>query len=615
MKLNARDAVECMQPLGERPRRPRPGRFVGRRHPARSLLGRLLLVLGIAVGLVGVYGIVLVPLFPWLRLWGDPLSRASLFEVLPFAIPAAVAPGLIHLARRCLAPGAAEAVAADARAPVVFLRSFDDDALLLSRDETVWSRLGLSLSRFFLGNEAPFEELLAEGVEPFGPLIAIGDPREALPQLGAARTYVGDGDWQQEVADLLAGCRFVVMQVGASEGLFWEVRRLVEWGRPEKLLLVFPPVGKEELARRWRVWVARCAEAGRPVLPPRLEPHPLVATFSAGWECSILHGHDSTEADYRDAFREAVPRMGQSGPPSCRLSTGLRRKRVRRAFRTVGVALLALTIVAIGLWSATLWTAEGHGEQAREEIRNLHRELDARFAPGPLPSLSETRRRQEELFRKSKEAVLNFRLAEQKNILSWPPGFTAAAGLDPSLGGATLTTEECRAFRDRFYPEQWRLLESAVGTLPLGGPLARVLGRVADWPEQPSAEDCRVAQEDFCVRRELLAAVRKAAGRGASVKRVEFVDSGQAVRDGQLFVGHGRYLHRATPGRRLPVRLVLLMETAGVQHLLVEVANSPLRIQLSKVDRDPLEGEAGAVRLTLCGVVSLVEGGAAPPSP
>ena len=73
-----------------------------------------------------------------------------------------------------------------------------------------------------------------------GPFVAIGDPREGLPDLGATRIYVGDGDWRQRVEALLDGARLIVLRLSATEGLLWELRTVIARNNPSKLLVLVP---------------------------------------------------------------------------------------------------------------------------------------------------------------------------------------------------------------------------------------------------------------------------------------------------------------------------------------------------------------------------------------
>ena len=79
------------------------------------------------------------------------------------------------------------------------------------------------------------------GFRKIGPFAAIGDPTEGLPQLGAIRIYVGvDGDWQEMVSKMADKASYVILQIGKSDGLMWEVQHIIENVKPEQLILCLP---------------------------------------------------------------------------------------------------------------------------------------------------------------------------------------------------------------------------------------------------------------------------------------------------------------------------------------------------------------------------------------
>ncbi|MFT3729061.1 MAG: hypothetical protein QM759_14655 [Terricaulis sp.] len=109
----------------------------------------------------------------------------------------------------------------DSRPPIVFLRAFDQDAQKLkarSIDPFVRFPAGC-------GEARTLDELLLENASAYGPVIAIGDPRDPTPPLGAARIFVpGEGnEWQHVVTSLLGASNAVVMCPSTSEGVKWEL--------------------------------------------------------------------------------------------------------------------------------------------------------------------------------------------------------------------------------------------------------------------------------------------------------------------------------------------------------------------------------------------------------
>jgi len=173
-----------------------------------------------------------------------------------------VAPLPAQTFRRLAMPAIKRAITRDERAPVLFLRSFQDDDLRVR----VHSRSrASSVERLALLEDSTFEDLLAWHAARLGPVIAIGQPGTRLQPLGAVRDYFSDDDWQTAVLKRINMSAAVVFVVGRSPGAQWELAQLCTRGALGKTLFVFPPVPKEELAKRCFVL---CAGLGLP--PDRL---------------------------------------------------------------------------------------------------------------------------------------------------------------------------------------------------------------------------------------------------------------------------------------------------------------------------------------------------------
>lgn len=128
----------------------------------------------------------------------------------------------------------------------LLLRSFADDQLSLVSD---LAGIGPAAPQLVLARTR-FEELVAQALFDAGPLIAIGRPGEPLPELGAARTYWTDEDWQSAVEATVYRADNVVMIAGLSQGLRWEVDKLRSWGMLRKLLVLIPPDRASRTAQR-----------------------------------------------------------------------------------------------------------------------------------------------------------------------------------------------------------------------------------------------------------------------------------------------------------------------------------------------------------------------------
>jgi hypothetical protein len=132
----------------------------------------------------------------------------------------------------------------DQRAPIVFLRAFDqDDNKLKARGGDVFARWPAGV-----GRPRTLDEILLEHGSPYGPVIAIGDPRDPTPPLGAARVFVpeqGNG-WQDVVRGIAGASKAVVMCPNHGEGVQWELDLIAQAeGRLQTIFLASPELDRE----------------------------------------------------------------------------------------------------------------------------------------------------------------------------------------------------------------------------------------------------------------------------------------------------------------------------------------------------------------------------------
>lgn len=132
------------------------------------------------------------------------------------------------------AASADEALRDDPREPVLYLRAFADDGqMMMERDAIGIARM--------IGNHivaASPEQELAIILRRVGPVLAIGKPGEVLPELGAARLYVAHDQWQQTVLTLMARASLVVLRIGASTGIQWEIEQTLTQVPRERVVLL-----------------------------------------------------------------------------------------------------------------------------------------------------------------------------------------------------------------------------------------------------------------------------------------------------------------------------------------------------------------------------------------
>ena len=156
------------------------------------------------------------------------------------------------------------------------------------------------------------EAAIADELSRLGPFIAIGQPGERLPRLGAARAYFSDDEWQSAVIDWISRARLIVMIAGRTPWVQWELRQIVRAGQLDKLLILLPPGPVED--RSHRIELICEALDDRRLTAAEVNPQRAVAVRYFATErpnrhqCDmvLVESTETTEVSYELAIRVAV---------------------------------------------------------------------------------------------------------------------------------------------------------------------------------------------------------------------------------------------------------------------------------------------------------------------
>jgi hypothetical protein len=181
----------------------------------------------------------------------------QIFHFYILTIPVVV-PGLLALpfgahvviyGRRMRVKSALTVLSNDRRPHVLYLRSFDDDDL---PDPTFRSPFHLqNLPNPFIPKR--YEERLAPTLRRIGPVVSIGRPGERRSELGTARVYVNDDEWQTAIRYFAQNAGAVLIVIGRTHSLWWEIDFALANVQPERLLFFFPYADKPSERRKfWR---------------------------------------------------------------------------------------------------------------------------------------------------------------------------------------------------------------------------------------------------------------------------------------------------------------------------------------------------------------------------
>jgi hypothetical protein len=130
----------------------------------------------------------------------------------------------IHLTGRYYAQKARELHTGDNRAPILYLRSFTAD--------TTMTKVKIS--------SITEEEQIVGIFSAVGPVIALDNPVKEIMAPGAKRFSVTDEEWQNRVLRLMHKARLIVIRLGDTPSLHWEITHAIRMLKPEQLLFIVP---------------------------------------------------------------------------------------------------------------------------------------------------------------------------------------------------------------------------------------------------------------------------------------------------------------------------------------------------------------------------------------
>ena len=130
----------------------------------------------------------------------------------------------LHRAGRYYAQKAKELATSESHASVIYLRSFAADPM------TTKVRI----------SGITEEEQIVGILNTIGPVISLDNPVTEVAAPGAKRISVGDLEWKIRVFGLMQKARLVVIRLGDSPSLHWEIAQARRILQPEKLLLIVP---------------------------------------------------------------------------------------------------------------------------------------------------------------------------------------------------------------------------------------------------------------------------------------------------------------------------------------------------------------------------------------
>lgn len=189
---------------------------------------------------------------------------------------------------------------------VLYLRDFTDDTRLVAAGDVISHPAN---EIFSFRGRVPYEEVIGRELGRNGSVLAIAEPaspRIFLP-LGASRKWISDRQWHDAVLHQMSHAVLVIIAVGATEGLLWEITTATKKGLLDKIILLMPPDKDDALRMRWAATVNAIRAAGGPALDLTVDPACLLAIqVSATGPRQVIVSDRRDEYSYSAALEIAL---------------------------------------------------------------------------------------------------------------------------------------------------------------------------------------------------------------------------------------------------------------------------------------------------------------------
>lgn len=209
-----------------------------------------------------------------------------------------------------------------------------------------------------------FEEALVTYLKPYGPVVTIAKPGERWKPAGAARLVVkGAGEeWKEVVTDLIQKSSLVLMIVGKTPGVTWEITEVISRGTADKLWLFFPPGEPGDVTERWGLFREQLLAAGVTNTPETLSLRqyllaagikkvsetdrvdPLCVRFDKTWTC-----HPRWPVHERESYMRLVKELAEEffSKRGIRLLSTRVRPFLEKAFKVFAWTFMAICLLVL----------------------------------------------------------------------------------------------------------------------------------------------------------------------------------------------------------------------------------------------------------------------------
>jgi len=164
--------------------------------------------------------------------------------------------------------------------------------------------------------EIRLEEVISQEAFRSTPLIAVGNPNEKRPQLGAMREYLSGDEWQPFVKDKITSAKNILFVLGEGQFTGWETEKIIEFNCIDKTIFIVPPNRAHAANYLRQNQIISELFGGQRFIDTVLSDRILCFFLSPKQQPMAIIGRSTTELDYTLAVRYALVQKQQESEPS-----------------------------------------------------------------------------------------------------------------------------------------------------------------------------------------------------------------------------------------------------------------------------------------------------------
>ena len=159
-----------------------------------------------------------------------------------------------------------------------------------------------------------FEKCISNALHKHGTFIALGNPNDYLPSVGAYKIYSTNENWKEYIHQLVDHSRAILLVEGDAPGLHWEFKYVRDFVDPQRVFVLTTPSEYRTLylgtkhKNLWSTFHSTLVEMGFPSFKEDPGPNAIL-TFGQDFKPILLAKNLKTSQHYYEVFESFIPKI------------------------------------------------------------------------------------------------------------------------------------------------------------------------------------------------------------------------------------------------------------------------------------------------------------------